>query len=237
MPTPLKLAVFELGDIPDELSDEFPAYGTMIIRWLSQALPHADYSIIRPPHGEKLPAPTEFDGYIYSGSRHGVLDELPWISPLKQFIVATAAARRPQFGICFGHQIMAAAMGGVVAQVPRWGCGNEVYEFDNNHPAGPHVVPVMHHDQVIEAPASSRVVGRSAHCAIGALDYDAPLRSVQFHPEFSCRYAAALIRRLPAESIADEQREAALESLAQTPESATWAAWAAAFLSKNQKPQ
>ena len=54
------------------------------------------------------------DGWLITGSRHGAYEDHPWIPPLEEFIRDAYAAQVPLVGICFGHQIIAQAMGGKV---------------------------------------------------------------------------------------------------------------------------
>ena len=70
------------------------------------------------------------DAWLVTGSRHGVYDDLPWIEPLKAFLRACVAARVPVVGICFGHQILAEALGGRAVKSDRgWGLGVQDYEL------------------------------------------------------------------------------------------------------------
>ena len=65
---------------------------------------------------------------MITGSAAGVYDPLPWIAPLKDFLVS-AKGRAKLVGVCFGHQVMAEAFGGKVIKSPKgWGLGLHAYE-------------------------------------------------------------------------------------------------------------
>ena len=64
-------------------------------------------------------SPEDADGWLISGSKHGVYDDLPFIAPLEDFIRKIYAAGIPLVGICFGHQIMAQALGGLGRKISR----------------------------------------------------------------------------------------------------------------------
>ncbi len=73
------------------------------------------------------------DGYITTGSRHGVNDELHWIAQLEEFIAAVARSEKKYAGICFGHQLVAKALGGQVADL-GWAIGMSSNRIDIEKP-------------------------------------------------------------------------------------------------------
>ena len=88
-----------------------------------------DYTTYEVREGKLPSAPEEQDGYIVTGSPAGVYDDLPWIEPLKTFLVQ-AKGKAKLVGICFGHQIMAEAFGGRVEKSDRgWGIGLHRYQI------------------------------------------------------------------------------------------------------------
>lgn len=231
--SPKRVVVLELGELPREIAHRHPYYPKMISQWLSPSLPEFAFSGMSPVRGEALPAPDAFDGYVYSGSRHGVYDDLDWIEPLKAFIRAVGAAGKPQFGICFGHQIMAEALGGKAVKSDKgWGCGVDVYDVRLNG-SRQHVtqVPVMiwHQDQVIALPDSADVLGGNEFCPIGVVRYQIPALSVQFHPEFSKQYITDLLDLRGGTVIPANLAAAARESLQRPPDSGLVAEWTGDF--------
>ncbi|MFN4312414.1 MAG: type 1 glutamine amidotransferase [Ferrovibrio sp.] len=191
----MKIGIIECGPVPEALRSTYISYPAMFRAQLAPLLPSATFETISVVHGETLPAPDSRDAWLLTGSRHGVYDDLPWIEPLKGFIRAVAAKQRPMVGVCFGHQIIAEAMGGKVQKAEiGWRVGLETYETRFDGAAQSVAMPAFHQDQVIVPPPGSEIVAQSDACAYAALRYrDAPVLSVQFHPEFSLAYLADLI--------------------------------------------
>lgn len=237
--TTRNIAVFELGKIPEELNDKYPYYPKMIAEWLSPSMPEAMFTGISPVRGDKFPPVDDYDGYIYSGSRHGVYDGLDWIEPVKSFIQSVAKARIPQFGICFGHQIIAEAMGGKAVKSDNgWGVGVHTYGMRleisaDNTKSVP--VMVMHQDQVIALPDTAEVIGGNEFCPIGVARYPESILTVQFHPEFEMDYMLDLLDLRGGITIPVERTDAARQSLTQSPQQRLIGDWAAHFF-RGQEP-
>lgn len=193
----MKIGIIECGPVPAALQEKYISYPAMFASQLGALLPHADFTTISVVNGEALPAPDALDAWLIPGSRYGVYDGLPWIEPLKCFIRdAAREKRRPMVGVCFGHQIIAEALGGRVEKAAQgFRIGLEQYSttLGGNGMASV-TMPAFHQDQIVALPPDAEVVASSAACAYAALRYkDAPIFSVQFHPEFSRDYLADLI--------------------------------------------
>jgi GMP synthase-like glutamine amidotransferase len=191
----MKIGIIEPGHIPKPLQAQYISYPAMFATQLGIMLPNTAFTTISVVNGETLPAPDACDAWLIPGSRHGVYDDLPWIEPLKDFIRAAAKLKRPMAGVCFGHQIIAEALGGRVEKAAiGFRIGMERYETTIDGAAGSIMMPAFHQDQIVVQPPHSDVVARTEACAFAALRYtDGPVFSVQFHPEFSRAYLADLI--------------------------------------------
>lgn len=122
------------------------------------------------------------DGWLLGGSRHGVYEDIPFIAPLKEFVREAYAAGVPVAGICFGHQLIAQALGGHVEKFSGgWGMGHTDYDFEGETLT----INAFHQDQVITVPPEARVVGTNAFCENAALAYKGRAFSLQAHPEFT----------------------------------------------------
>ena len=135
--------------------------------------------------------PEAADGWLITGSRHGVYEDHTWLQPLEDLIRATFDARVPMAGICFGHQIIAQALGGKVEKFSGgWAVGRQVYDFDDH---GPLSLNAWHQDQVVSIPGGAKVIARNPFCRIAALTYGDRVFTVQAHPEFRCDFLKDLI--------------------------------------------
>ena len=176
----------------------------------------------------------DYDAYLVTGSSAGVYEPLPWIDPLKAFLVS-AKGRAALVGVCFGHQIMAEAFGGKVIKSPKgWGVGLHTYEVRQSETwmdAGPTIaVPASHQDQVIVPPTGATVLASSDFTPFGMLAYGDQAASIQLHPEFEPAYAKALIETRRGSRYTEEQADAAIASLEIADDRLRVGAWINRFL-------
>ena len=189
----MKLGILETGYPPGNLADEFGNYPQMFEQLLGPGFQVESYDV----QNGQLPAPGEHGAYLITGSPAGVYDPLPWIEPLMQFIRSANGAK--MIGVCFGHQVMAEALGGHVEKSNKgWGAGLHRYTVVRSEPwidsSGTIAIPASHQDQVVVQPPNTEVVAASDFTPFASLAWtDRPAISFQFHPEFSPAFAKALI--------------------------------------------
>ena len=225
----MRLGVLETGRLSPELEAEYGPYAPMFERLLQPASPALRIDVFAVVDGETPPSVDACDAWLITGSKHGVYDDLPWIEPLKAFLRKAYAAERPLIGVCFGHQIMAEALGGRAEKSAKgWGLGRSSYQIDVDDPAwfgalAPAEAETLqlhaiHQDQVVAAPPGSRVIAHSPFCEIAALAYGpaaAPRAiSIQPHPEFDAALLRALIDMRAGDVIPMESATAGREGSA-----------------------
>lgn len=233
----MKVTILETGRAPGRLSEDFPRYPDMFVSLLSKADKNLAFETVALVDGAPPPDPASCEAVVITGSPAGVYDLTPWMDPLRAFVRAAFEAKTPMIGVCFGHQIIADAMGGAVRKSEKgWGVGRHTYEIVErrpwmNEPRSRISLSVSHQDQVIEPPAGAATLARSSHTEHAALAYEsAPVMSLQGHPEFSDGFVAALYNARRGGTLSEEAVEAALESLAQPEDNALVAEWMVRFL-------
>lgn len=206
----MRIGILICGRPPEELSDRFKSYDLMFQDLLAgRGFSFASYAAL---DGILPDAVDECEGWLITGSKFGAYEEHAWIPPLEDFLRRAYAAAVPIVGICFGHQILAQALGGKVVKFDGgWSLGVQSYDLDE---LGPARVIAWHQDQVVEKPAEAEVVGASAFCKYAALSYGKRAYTIQPHPEFLPDYVLALLQARRA-ILPQDRAEAALASLDQ----------------------
>lgn len=191
----MKVAILETGRPPGTLAEQFGDYPAMFEQLLGEGFEVESFDV----QAGDLPDPAAHGAYLITGSPAGVYEDLPWIEPLEEFIRSANDAK--MVGICFGHQVMAEALGGHVEKSDKgWGAGLHRYEIVRAESwtdgARQIAAPASHQDQVVVQPPNTDVVARSDFTEFAGLAWtDRPAISFQFHPEFSPAFAKALIEK------------------------------------------
>ncbi len=185
------IGILETGDVAEHMR---PAHGTFADMFKALLKDKGlEFRVWRVVDGELPDDPSEADGWLITGSKHAVYQDLPWIAPLEEFVRKARAAGAPIAGICFGHQIMAQALGGKVEKSPKgWGIGPQTYH--SLETGGPITVLASHEDQVTRKPEDAEVIAASPFCEYAGLSYrGGPAISYQPHPEFTRAFSRQLI--------------------------------------------
>jgi GMP synthase-like glutamine amidotransferase len=232
----MKLTILQTGDVPDALQSRFDPYPKMFRDMFERAGEVFDYEIVRALDGAPLPEPGKVEAVIIDGSSSAVYENHEWLGPLRAFIRRAYDVRTPMLGVCFGHQLMADALGGAVRKSEKgWGLGHQHYQV-RRKPAFMADAPdrltliASHQDQVIAPPADADVFLASDYTPFAGLVYrNGAAISVQPHPEFQPDYARALIERHEGKIDVDKY-DTALQTLDRPLDSSMLAGYLARFL-------
>ncbi|SFI52814.1 type 1 glutamine amidotransferase [Celeribacter neptunius] len=179
----MKLGILQCGHAPDPVAAKHGDFDQMFARLFAATdeSPDFDYRVWNVVDLDFPAGPEEADAWLLTGSKHGAYEDHPFIPPLEDLIRAIHGSGRRMLGICFGHQIIAKALGGTVEKFKGgWALGRQAYEIA---PLGPIHLNAWHQDQVTTLPAGAEVLGGNDFCQNAALVYDDSILTIQPHPE------------------------------------------------------
>lgn len=205
----MKIGILVTGESAEEIAENYGQLDQLFkdmfnpleadIEWLSFII-----------HKNEFPKKADMcDAWIITGSKHGAYEDIPWISKLEDFIQDIVKAEKKLIGICFGHQIIAQALGGKVVKNPNgYGVGRHEYKAalptkiahlatsDKKTQVLPNIfqLNVLHGDQVVALPDSAEIIASSEFCEIAGLYYPEGILTFQGHPEFTPNFVNDLLR-------------------------------------------
>lgn len=192
---------------PSELFDYCPVAHRVSTDLADAALDFHDFQ----PHEGDVPTGTGYDAALVMGSKYHVYDDRAWIDETQEFLVDALEAGIPVLGVCFGHQLLAAALGGTVEKMDQREIGyNEIRLTDHGRRGDlfrdvpdPFTTFTTHQDRVARLPGADTL----AENRYGIQAYrhrDLPAYGIQFHPEYSLDMARTLA---DAKDLDEERRE------------------------------
>ncbi len=167
------------------------SWGASDLRRYATSVAGSTVVVRRAPQEDLPTSPRLFDRIVLSGSLTPACEDAPWVAGLEAFVRAAVAERKPILGVCYGHQLVARALGGKHlvrrGDRPEFGWARiEVTSETRLFKGLPRVFYSFesHFDEVIEPPPGARGVARSEDCPVQAYEFDSmPVFGIQFHPE------------------------------------------------------
>ena len=205
----MKIGILQTGRSPVEMRARHGDYDDLFKRLLvGRGFDFVTYPVL---DGVLPSRTTEADGWLITGSKFGAYEDHAWIPALEDFLRDAFAQSVPIVGVCFGHQILAQALGG---KVEKFAGGWSVGPAEFHSRDGIDRVMAWHQDQVVELPDGAEVLSSSEFCRYAMLGYGTKALTIQPHPEFTAEFVADLIacRRDVLPSHIADQAEARLSA-------------------------
>ncbi|MEM7343546.1 MAG: gamma-glutamyl-gamma-aminobutyrate hydrolase family protein [Chloroflexota bacterium] len=181
----------------------------------------------------------ECDAYLVTGSPCSVYDDLPWITELENFVRQCHQAKKPLVGVCFGHQLIAQALGGTVQNAEQgWLLGLYDFEVFQSKPwmtstQTSYSLYFVNHDQVVELPPGAERLGQSPRCPNLMYTLDDHILCLQPHPEHPYPSVKIFTEELKPILTPEVYEYACTSFEAGTPDAALFGRWIWRFLTND----
>ncbi len=153
-----------------------------------------NFFVVAPITGQSLPSPEEFSGVVITGSRSMVTEPEPWAKLTIRWLKEIVSNAIPILGICYGHQLIAHAMGGKVdyhskgreigtVEVTKKLIAKDDVLFRDLPPKFD--VYVSHLQSVVRLPPEAKILASNDFDPHQAFVLYNHVWGVQFHPEFN----------------------------------------------------
>lgn len=229
----LTVGILNTDELIPEFEDKFGNYSGMF-KQLFQNSPFTfrSYQITQ----KKFPIEiNECDAYLITGSKYCAYEKIDWIIKLKKFINELHQQNKKLVGICFGHQIIAEALGGRVTKNKNgWGVGLMDNQIEINQPwmeptISSYSLLVSHQDQVDKLPEHAICIASNHFCPISSFQLNENILTFQGHPEFSKEYLTQTMNKR-RKILGEETYQAALSSLERDADTSTITNWIENFI-------
>ncbi|AUA57605.1 GMP synthase [glutamine-hydrolyzing] [Achromobacter spanius] len=208
----LPVLILHTGDPEDMLKSQFGGYAEQLKEAAGLAADAVE--IVSVHEGQRPQPPAHYRAALITGSPAMVTDKEPWSEDTAAWLRDAAAAELPMFGVCYGHQLLAYALGGKVGYNPAGReVGTQTVELlptasgDKLLAGLPRTFPaqMLHAQTVLQPPPGSAVLARSDLDEHQMIRIGRNVFSTQFHPEFGPDFVRAHLdrysRRYAAENL------------------------------------
>ncbi|WP_322866246.1 type 1 glutamine amidotransferase [Aquicoccus sp. G2-2] len=223
----MRIAVLVTNTDESEFAQAWPKDGEKFPEMIRQVRPDWEFVVYSVKDGDFPLSLDGIDGVLITGSPASVNSGAEWVARLERLIRELVAAEVPVFGACFGHQVVAKALGGKVERNPGgWVFGQVEATLRDGRKWQ---VYASHSEQVTRLPEGAEVVAEGPGCAVAGFVIGDHVLTTQYHPEMAPEFVAALIDELEGE-LGPEISAQARASLTDAPDIAAWAEAVAEFI-------
>ncbi|WP_256295886.1 type 1 glutamine amidotransferase [Haloarchaeobius salinus] len=156
----------------------------------------------------ELPETFEYDAVVVTGSRSSVYWDEPWIRAAREYAREAAGRGLPCLGVCWGHQLLAEALGGEVDDMGEYEIGYREVERSGEDPLldglpDRFTVFTTHSDAVVDLPEGAREIATNEYGTHGFRKGN--VFGVQFHPEYDPETARTVTEG--KDELSDERKD------------------------------
>lgn len=221
------ILIVKAGGTYADMADRFGDFDDMFLQRLDPTA--GPIETVCPFSGEPLPSVASLSGIIITGSHDMVTDKHPWSEKTAAWIKQAVESETPVLGVCYGHQLLAHAMGGVVGDNPqgkefgtvsirlnREGQRDQLFEdMPGTFPA-----QACHSQSVLQLPAEATLLASSVMDPHHAFAIGKRAWGVQFHPEFNRDVLRLYIQRFADDlTVQGRDVDSLLAGIRETPHS------------------
>jgi GMP synthase-like glutamine amidotransferase len=191
----VKIGILEADCLSETLRKQYGSYGDMfqnLLHSIDESLVLPRYQVMEFDYPEDI---DDCDAYLITGSSSGIYEDEPWIRQLQDYVITLSARKKKLIGICFGHQLIAQALGGQAQKSEKgWGVGlstSTVYISKSwMEPAKEtFALLISHQDQVTALPPNAELIAGNDFSAYASYQIGNHILTFQGHPEFTPEYA------------------------------------------------
>ena len=214
----MKIGILNSDTVQIDGAAEFGQYPEMFSKVFWTLDPNIQFKTYEVQYNDYPQDLNECDAYLITGSKASCYDNVQWIHALKEFIKALHKNKKKLIGVCFGHQIIAEALGGSVRKSPNgWHAGVDSISLNNDaleygDQGKKYNLVFSHQDEVKRLPRNATLIAESASCPIGMFLIENHIFCTQGHIELDKKFAR-MIYDFRKKQIGDSKHQHACETL------------------------
>ena len=234
----MRVGILEAQILEPGVKEKYGSYAEMFQRLLLSVDDQLEFIVYQVTESQYPESIDECDAYLITGSKSSIYDDELWIMELRDYVVSLHKQRKKLVGICFGHQIIAHALGGLAQKSEKgWGVGNIVSNIEKAKPWMGNAkqqfsLLVSHQDQVVKLPDHAMLIASNEHCPNDSFQIANHILTFQGHPEFTEDYLEYSMSKR-RDLIGEEKYNKAIGSLNESHGGPLVAQWLLDFIKMN----